>query len=1271
VLSIRNTISNFVLNRSEKNSRLENKALERLSSGLRINRAADDAAGLAISEKMRAQVAGLDQAKQNIQNGVSLLQTADGALDIMTRIVQRMRTLAVQASNDSLTDWDRQQLQSEVERLKEEIQKEIDNTEFNTIKLFKGGKTVLDPTITSDKIHETENYTKGVLQTFNEGNIVNFTRGDESTYERGETLTANPGTTNTFIGASRYDNNRIRQQNYIQIQNNGINDTALGWSGSNNVVFTSDRDGGNYISPADGSGQPSAWAGGFSQYKTDPVSGDILFQQGGNLAVMDSDGTDIQIIANNVDLSTASFSPNGSKILYSRTTNGNENVYTVSYDSASNTPGSEVLITDSNDKTNVSQDFALNNPEIYGLGGANPSIMVWKRENGASWTLIPYDNVNGFSLSGNTITLNGNSARSSSAEIRIRYQSADYSLPGDNEKVYKLPNNPEIYNIDPTQPNYDPTGPKSIRVYNMDRGFQEISYNPNPVPTDGYTYDPATREIHIYGADRPSGNERIRIYYQHDYPNNANQDGVVDVPLGSVPEIYNVDPSLDFNGAIPFDPLGPKSMRVYLYNNNSAISEIPYDATGTNGYIYDPATNKVSVYGTFRPDADEDVRVFYATDSPSLSSSRDEENQYVIPGGAGQLQPISNTKIVEILENGAWTPILENSIGEPGSGGYFDAGFDPNKYFSIDYTSGILKLHGDARLDPSTGINSGTRPQVRITYTNAGDNKYVLLGPVADYDSASGHSESVVVNGVDISQQQSGPDGYSVGGANGDTITFQGNDRIRLASSVKIEYLVDDPADPDDGNAFLLPEDFADYGGNGSEIIRFTGENINGSFVNKILTRGVDYIIDPGNPRRILLQGNSRLAENNGAAMGDHGHTLSIEYLADDPTDNTDGNQFQIPSGIETSYNSERVYLTGQTIGTGVGSSLNNQLLTRGVDYNITGDTIELIGNSRLLGNNGGAGNQLRVEYVKNGANDFSLLSSPLQYEPGKNGSELLFLTGETIGGNLVNQQLVQGVDYTISGNKVTLIGNTRLVGGQNHTLQARFVRSGENTLEFTPPTIESEEGVKINSEKFSNMVLNITDWQGNVKTINVTDADGNQIDPDLFLTFQGKNKSVELTGDNRLSGGPFNIDMSYDYNVVYQNYLTLDLNLKIHAGANEGQTIDLNFEKITLGKLGIKNMDLSTRDSAESSIAMADNAIKYLSDYRIEVGAKQNALQHAFDYVSIENVEDTSSESHIRDVDMAKEITIFTRSQIISNAAMSMLAQANSNSKYILNLLK
>src|SRR6056297_2304201 len=114
------------------------KSLERLSSGKRINGAADDAAGLAISEKMGSQVRGLGQAQRNAQDGISMIQTAEGALKESHSILQRMRELAVQSGNDTNTQADRAEIQKEVDQLAEELTRIGETTEFNTQKLLDG-----------------------------------------------------------------------------------------------------------------------------------------------------------------------------------------------------------------------------------------------------------------------------------------------------------------------------------------------------------------------------------------------------------------------------------------------------------------------------------------------------------------------------------------------------------------------------------------------------------------------------------------------------------------------------------------------------------------------------------------------------------------------------------------------------------------------------------------------------------------------------------------------------------------------------------------------------------------------------------------------------------------------------------------------------------------------------------------------------------------------------------------------------------------------------
>ena len=130
------------LNQSTKNTALAGASMGKLSSGLRINQAGDDAAGLAISEKMRAQIRGMEQADRNVQDGISLAQTAEGALEEAGNIAQRMRELGVQAGNETLSDSDREKITEELNQLGEEMLKIAAETKFNGSHVLDEGTTI-------------------------------------------------------------------------------------------------------------------------------------------------------------------------------------------------------------------------------------------------------------------------------------------------------------------------------------------------------------------------------------------------------------------------------------------------------------------------------------------------------------------------------------------------------------------------------------------------------------------------------------------------------------------------------------------------------------------------------------------------------------------------------------------------------------------------------------------------------------------------------------------------------------------------------------------------------------------------------------------------------------------------------------------------------------------------------------------------------------------------------------------------------------------------
>lgn len=140
------------------------KSLEKLSSGFRINKAGDDAAGLAISEKMRGQIRGLDQASRNSQDGISLIQTAEGSLSETQNILQRMKELATQSANDTNVNADRSEIQKEINQLSSEVNRIGNTTEFNTKKLLNGGGSKVDATVATVVRGGTSGDTAGFSQ---------------------------------------------------------------------------------------------------------------------------------------------------------------------------------------------------------------------------------------------------------------------------------------------------------------------------------------------------------------------------------------------------------------------------------------------------------------------------------------------------------------------------------------------------------------------------------------------------------------------------------------------------------------------------------------------------------------------------------------------------------------------------------------------------------------------------------------------------------------------------------------------------------------------------------------------------------------------------------------------------------------------------------------------------------------------------------------------------------------------------------------------------
>ena len=220
-------------------SSAQSKSTEKLSSGYRINRAADDAAGLSISEKMRGQIRGLNQASTNAQDGISLIQTAEGALNESHSILQRMRELSVQAANGTETDDDREAVQNEIEQLQSELTRISDTTEFNTMKLLDGSQSGSKVQVSVSKSAAGNlSEAAATTSTFKTA-AVNPIDGKESTYSV-TTLDKNGNATTTsvtFTGKNKADDDA--QSIIAELKKTSLADTFdMETDGNGAITFT-------------------------------------------------------------------------------------------------------------------------------------------------------------------------------------------------------------------------------------------------------------------------------------------------------------------------------------------------------------------------------------------------------------------------------------------------------------------------------------------------------------------------------------------------------------------------------------------------------------------------------------------------------------------------------------------------------------------------------------------------------------------------------------------------------------------------------------------------------------------------------------------------------------------------------------------------------------------------------------------------------------------------------------------------------------------------
>ncbi|WP_053071882.1 flagellin N-terminal helical domain-containing protein [Ornithinibacillus contaminans] len=600
------------------------KSLEKLSSGLRINSASDDAAGLAISQKLLALKRGTNQAIRNVQDANSLVQTADSAMQEMSGIVQRIRELTIQAMNGTNTDIHHQPggmsdadtllIQNEIDELKKSLNDIVKNTEFNNKKLL----TNINP---GEYIYESREASKTIaLNELQKNNATIYNNVMDSDYLYPIDQTSNLNVVrNPSIQTVPHE---PESYNASTVVDHHPRWTADGQS----IIFDSTRDNGNYIVPSDGSIDPSVnnssipidqkmyINNGLMRLRYDSSTASLYLEK--RYSTSSSYWQNVKTYSYNQNDGTTgfSFSPIEEVGKTSFVYSDNEgNIQKVDVDITNQTAGSSKPIIPTTDTLNVpaiNNTITLqNSPDLYRMNTETASFRIQKINDNGSTELVYWDGSETppedgyyYTLEGNEITFYGKAIiGNESGDDAQDYYSISYVSDSFQNNFYTLsiPSNAEVYNM---HADSEEGAPRSLNIRVggtvVDKS-QLLSERPIDVEgTTGVFVDEENGIIEFYGDLRPSHNQTVEVDYLSDY------DGQNEI------QSYLIDSNIDTYNLTDSDLSTNRSLRVYVGGE-----EVAYDETKTNGYTYE--NGYIKLYGNARPDmfSNESVTYQYVSDS--------------------------------------------------------------------------------------------------------------------------------------------------------------------------------------------------------------------------------------------------------------------------------------------------------------------------------------------------------------------------------------------------------------------------------------------------------------------------------------------------------------------------------------------------------------------------------------------------------------------------------------------------------------------------------
>jgi len=775
-------ISNQLMmnNKLKQTQKKQQNIFEKLSAGKRINKAADDAAGLAISEKMRAQIRGLQQAERNAQNAISLVDVAEGGMQEVSASLQRMRELSVQAATDTLSPSDRKTIDEEVAQLKEGIRDVVKHTEFNT-------HTVLSNEAL--KASEVESRYEQKVIDLNTNISTQTVRSQTFPYKKDALIS--PSTSYVNKNNRSLSETLTITDGYSESGSTVAENEPRYSSDGNSIVFKSTRTNTDYQVPVDGSKDPETVSDSdVMPFRSLSPDGSLrLKETEDGLVVEKKSGYNTWTNVNTfADYNVAHSANEGYTFKGSIDTSGNidflyadttGNIKEVTLNASTGDVVSQKDIITTTDTLNIPADkqtMTLSSaPQLYRMNETNASLIVTKHNDAGSRELTYWDKTGTepsggyYTVSDSTIEFFGDAIIGAEdvddANDYYKFDYASSSTGAVADYHVKLPSNTEHYHLDGTD------GPRSLKVVIGSRVVEQADYldtQPSDHTTSGVYFNEADNRLEFYGDMRPSGNEQVSI----DYIADATNDDAFSHPFVPGLDTYNIE-STDSTLNRPF--------RVFVGGN-----EIKY--SDTNGFTYDRDTGMILIHGDSRPDVSsgEQVTIDYVSD---LTGNNTTEDVYGIKMPADALPEAYHLDEADGLPASIAVYRNTSSVNER-------IMYSDTDGFQYDKENKIIKLFGQAR--PDVGDTYTIRFVEDSLYAQeVNDIVEVKLSPVPEKYDISGdgdlNSVAVKVGSRDIAYDGSKTNGYYFDESR-QTLQLYGEARPSANESISIEYIYESSA---------------------------------------------------------------------------------------------------------------------------------------------------------------------------------------------------------------------------------------------------------------------------------------------------------------------------------------------------------------------------------------------------------------------------------------------------------------------------------------------